>query len=283
MPTHRQQLDYVKRLRAFGEETLSLEFDGSFRRVVSRYRTANWLYVVRADRLASALSGTEIFRFSWDLGRARRWERYHRGRGRHTYLYSAEAHGGRRCPITPSLLAASRARQGYVILHEAWHSTLRLEGIRMPYALEEATGRVVGVLGAVLFAERYGDPELISETGAQERAWGAFARFVNRVHAQLTAFYKQSPTAAQRRTMFSHIRRDARLLSGKMSTGWEREELTRTMNNALFFRYHDYTRHYPLALRVHKACRSLQQAMRTYRRAGQSGAIAQLQDFLRSR
>ncbi len=271
------RLTYIRDLRAFGEQDLSLQFDGSFRRFSGRYRTANWLYIVHRDRLATAWPGNDTYRFSWEISRMRRWERYHRGRGRHTYLYSAEAHGGSRCPVTPALLAAGRARQAYVVLHEAWHATLRLAGIRMPYALEEATGRVVGVVGAVRFAERCGDRSLLREAKQQLHAWGCLARFVNRTHRRLDRFYRGSPNARERHREMRIIRQDARNLRGRVASVWEHEELTREMNNAFFFRYHDYTRLYPLALRVYRHHQSLRSTMRTFLRAGNLGAV----DWLR--
>ncbi|MFC1573205.1 aminopeptidase [Candidatus Eisenbacteria bacterium] len=276
-------IGFVKDLHHFGEQVLSLEFDGSFQRYAPRYRTANWLYSVHPDRLASALPGNETFRFTWQLSTARRWARRHKTRGRHTYLYSAEAHGGPKCPITPSLIQAARARQAYVVLHEAWHSTLRLEGVRMPYALEEASGRVVGVLGAVLFAQLSGDASLIDEAAAQAKAWGAFARFVNKTHGRLTRFYKMDPSSRERISQFKQIRADAGALRRRIDSAWEREELRRPMNNAFFFRYHDYTRFYPLALKTHKASGSLNAAMKLYKNAGRTGAIRQLECDIRSR
>jgi len=285
MISQRERLAFVRELRAYGQQALGLDFDGSFARFVSRHRTANWLYAVHADRLESALPGNATFRFSWKVAQLRRAERYHRRRGRHTYLYSAEAHGGSRCPVTPSLLAASRARQGYVVLHEAWHSTLRLSGVRLPYALEEATGRVVGVMGAVHFAEARGDRELLRETRAQARAWGALAGFVNRTHRQLSRFYRiqrrRRLGRARQRRLFAGVRDEAHRLRGATRSAWEREELTRSMNNAFFFRYHDYTRFYPLALRVYRGVGSLPRAMRLYQRAGQVGAVRQLETRVR--
>lgn len=276
---------FIRDLRVFGERALGLRFDGSFARFVPRNPTANWIYVVHRDRLASALAGNETFRFSWKITQVRRWDRYHRRRGRDTYVYRAEAHGGARCPVTPSLLAAPRARQGYVVLHEAWHSTLRLEDVRLPYALEEATGRVVGVLGAVLFAEAQGDHALLRETREQARDWAAFAAFVNRTYRRLERFYRvhggRPDLLPRRRRQFRTIRAEAQRLRAGTRSIWEREELTRPMNNALFFRYYDYTRFYPLAQRVARQAGSLPRAMQVFRRAGETGAPEALRRFLR--
>lgn len=279
MATRREQMRFIAAVREFGRRRLGLEFDGSFKRFVGRNRTANWIYVVEPTGLTSALPGRATYRFTWDLGRARRWERYHRARGRHTYLYSAEGHGGRACPITPSLLAAPRARQGYVVLHEAWHATLRLAEIRMPYALEEATGRVVGVLGTSLFAAERGDDELLAESRAQERSWAAFARFVNRGYRRLAGLYRRGAGAGERRRLLAALRREADALRERLPAEWERAELTKEMNNAFFFRYHDYTCFHPLALRVYRIAGSLPRAMRLYKRAGREGALAQLRAY----
>ena len=135
MSSTREARRFVRGLLSYGEGRLGLEFDGSFRRFDGKSPTANWLYAVHRDRLFTAHPGGDTYRFTWDLKQARRWARRHRGLGHDTYLYSAEAHGGRACPITPSLLAAPRARQAYVVLHEAWHSTLRLHHVKMPYPL----------------------------------------------------------------------------------------------------------------------------------------------------
>jgi len=278
----REGMRFVRAVRRFGEEVLALRFDGSFEKFSPEHPTANWLYVVRADRLESALRSGATFKFSWDGRKARRWRRYHAGRGRHTYLYSAEAHGGSNCPVTPSLLAAGRARCCYVVLHEGWHSTLRLEGVRMPYALEEATGRVVGVYGASLFAESVADAGLLRETRAQRKAWAAFARFVNAACRRLERLYARDATRRERRSEFQRLRAEAAALRGRMPASWEREELSRPLNNAFFFRYRDYTLHYPLAVKVYRAAGSLREAMEAYRRAGREGALSMLGRIARS-
>lgn len=280
MSARKEQLAFVKAIRRFGEDRLGLQFDGSFERYVGKYKTANWLYAVHPDRLESALPGGQIFRFTWDLAQARRWQRYQRDKGMDTYLYSAEAHGGARCPITPAMLAAPRARQGYVILHEAWHSTLRLRNIRMPYPLEEATGRVVGVLGAIHFARYRRDRDLLEEAFAQKNAWGDLARFVNHTTRRLERAYAGRAPRRARREILSRARRAADRFSARTASVWEREEFRREMNNAFFFRYRDYTRYYPLALQVYEHLGSVKRAMDRYARAGRQGAMDHLRHSL---
>ncbi|TET33366.1 MAG: hypothetical protein E3J72_16900 [Planctomycetota bacterium] len=270
------KIAFVKELVKFGEEKLSLNFAGSFRKVDRKKKTANWLYVVHPDKLESALPNNETFLFFWDLGKARRKQTFYRKKGFHTYLYRAEAHGGGKCPITPMLLAATGARQGYVVLHEAWHSTCWSGGIRMPYALEEATGRVVGVMGAVMFAEKTGDVELIRECRNQARDWERFARFINRGAKALDKIYGKKPFAKERNVFFRKAREEADRLRDKTKSPWEKEELTREMNNALFFRYRDYTLHYPLALRIYKSSRTLVSAMNKYKHAARKGTLNML-------
>ncbi len=151
----------------------------------------------------------------------------------------------------------------------------------MPYALEEATGRVVGVAGAMLFATQRNDQPLLAEARAQERAWGAFARFVNRTHAQLTRFYRVPGSRHEREALWRHIQGDCDALRNRTRSRWENEELARPLNNAFFFRYHDYTRRYPLAVQAFRATGSLRRTIRLYKNAGRTGAIAQLRTDLR--
>lgn len=282
MPPLEQKLDFVRELVSFGEKQLCLAFDGSFRRYASRHRTANWLYAVQPQSFTTALPSRTTYAFAWDIVKLRRRERRFRARGLHTYLYSAEAHGGRACPITPCLIAAARARQAYVVLHEAWHATLRLEGIRMPYALEEATGRVVGVMGAVAFAAARGDEALAREARAQAHAWGAMARFVNRSYTRLDRHDRRGGPARERDALVKEVRREARALRARIDSRWERQELGREINNAFLFRYYDYTRLYPLALSVYRAAGSLPAAMGAYKRAGKHGAPVHLREFVRA-
>lgn len=270
------RIEFVHALVAYGEQKLGLRFAGSFARYDSRRSQAHWLYSVHPDRLESALKDNEPFRFSWDLARVRRWERDERRRGRHTYLYSAEAHGGVACPVLPGLLRASRARQGYVVLHEAWHVTLRIEQIRMPYVLEEATGRVVGVMGAIDFAERFGDRELLAAARAQARDWGRLAGFINRSARRLQRAGREAASGQGRRRLLREFGREALDLREEITSPWECEELTREINNAFIFRYAAYTQFYPLALRVYKRIGSLRRTLNLYKHAGQTGAIREL-------
>ncbi len=276
MQSTREARRFVRELVSFGEDRLGLEFDGSFRRFDDTSPTANWLYAVHRDRFCSAHSSGDTYRFTWDLRQARRWARRHRKLRHDTYLYSAEAHGGRACPITPSLLAAPWARQAYVVLHEAWHSTLRLGHIKMPYPLEEATGRVVGVMGATAFAEACGDTALIREARNQARDWNAFARWINRSYRKLDGLYRRQAPKREIPAIHKGVRADGASLRARTISTWEREELTREINNAFLFRYYDYTCLYPLAVRVYRRTGSLKQAMRSYQRAGRDGARAYL-------
>lgn len=281
MSSLKEKQRFVQDLRAFGKEKLRLQFDGSFKTYEPKHYTANWLYSVQPGQLISAFPDNEIFRFTWDLTQARRWNRYQQNKGNHTYLYSAEAHGGSRCPVTPSLLDAERARQCYVVLHEAWHSTLRLEGIRMPYPLEEATGRVVGVIGGELFADHSRDRDLAAATAAQTRDWSALARFINRSYRSLEKLYTHQAMPRERESLFRQLRAEADRIRSRTGSTWEHEEYGRVLNNAFFFRYYDYTCNYPLSLQVCRKSGSLTRAMSRYKRAGRTAAIEQLKDYCR--
>ena len=139
---------------------------------------------------------------------------------------------------------------------------------------------MVGVVGGELFAAQRGDADLIATTAAQTRDWTALARFVNRSYNRMDKLYTGGGARAAQRALFKQIRGEADTIQLRTGSEWEHEEFSREMNNAFFFRYYDYTNHYPLSLKVCRQTKSLTRAMKRYKRAGRTGAIQQLKDYL---
>lgn len=261
-------ISQVRALLEYGRSELGLDFAGSFERLNTRSETANWLYVSHPFRIESALrrqSQPMRFKFSWDQKHLKRSAAAYRGMGFDTYLFMAEGHGGGRCPVTTSLLASSPARRGYVVIHEGWHSTLHREDVKIPYPLEEATGRAIGCFGIIEFARKHADRELLRESIEQEKDWAAFAGFVNRWHRRLTKTYKNGRSTTSKHSLMEKAGAEAARLAEKMTTAWEPKELGAEMNNAFFLRYYDYTCYYPAAARVARAAGSLRQAAQIYK------------------
>ncbi len=263
----------IKELVRFGKSHINLDFDGSFESVDARAETANWLYVSEASEITSAVkkSGRRLkFKFSWSRKHLKRSAAAYRGLGFDTYLFSAEGHGGGNCPITPALLESDRARQGYVVIHEGWHSTLRREKVNLPYDIEEATGRAIGCFGIIEFARERSDPELLAQAVHQEEDWSSFACFINRWHGRLSKMYTGGAGNMPRRKadMLLTAGAEAAKLRKRMKTFWEAKELDAALNNAFFLRYHSYTCFYPLAARVVKSCGSVKKAARAFKKLG---------------
>jgi hypothetical protein len=261
----------IKALLEFGVRKLGLDFAGSFQKADTRAEFANWLYVSHAYKIESAIKrrpGATRFKFSWDRRYLKRSAAAYRGLGFDTYLFSAEGHGGGKCPITPALLASSPARRGYVVLHEGWHSTLHKKRVRLPYPIEEATGRAIGCFGIIEFARESNDTGLLAQALAQERDWSLFAGFINRWHRRLSKLYagKSSRMALRKRELLEEAGAEAAKLRKKMKTHWERKELEAKLNNAFFLRYHDYTCYYSAAARVVKASCSLKKAAESFKK-----------------
>jgi predicted aminopeptidase len=279
----KEKLAFVASLREYGKEHMTLQFDGSFEHYSDEHQTCNWLYVCYPDKLVSGLKNRAPFEFHWDTAKAKRRQKHFEKKGFHTYLYQAEAHGGHHCPITPSLLESDKARQGYVVLHEGWHATLRLEGLRMPYTLEESTGRVVGLEGAKQYARHTGDTELLQTASDQMDAWGVFAGYINTMWRKLSKLYAQPKTERELNAIMQHVRDAAEAIRLRMPPSWEREELNRPVTNAFILRNHDYTWYYPLALDVLKKTASLKRAMLKYRKAADEGAPGMLKEYIKKR
>lgn len=283
MKSLKDKLAFVAALRDYGREYMGLQFDGSFEHFSDAHQTCNWLYVCHPDKLVSGLKNQAPFEFHWNTAKVKRRQAYFERKGFHTYLYQAEAHGGHKCPITPSLLESSTARQGYVVLHEGWHATLRLEKLRMPYTLEESTGRVVGLEGAKQFARHTGDAGLLQAATDQMDAWGVFAGYINTMWRKLAQCYAQPKTPCELHAIMQHVRDAAEAARLRMPPSWEREELNRPVTNAFILRNHDYTWYYPLALDVLKKTGTLKRAMLKYRKAADTGAPGMLKEYLKKR
>jgi hypothetical protein len=282
-------IHFVKDLLRFGRKQIGLDFDGSFESVDYSAETANWLYVSEALRIASAVkrNGYPLkFKFSWDRKYLKRSAAAYRGLGFDTYLFSAEGHGGGNCPITPALLASERARQGYVVIHEGWHSSLRKESIRLPYAVEEATGRAIGCFGIIEFARECANRELLARAICQEKDWSRFARFINRWHGRLQKMYEgvTRNKPARKAQMLAAAEAEATKLRGRIKTSWEARELDARLSNAFFLRYHSYTCFYSLAADIVKACGSVKEAAQAFRRlGGEEDPVRNLKSLARSR
>lgn len=274
----KEKIKFVHKLLDFGKSELGLEFIGSFEKFSNKVKAVNWLYVVEKKALKSSLEDNRTFTFSWNRESLKRKENYYKKKQKDTYLYTAEAFGGAKCPIFQALLDAPRARQGYVVLHEAWHNTMAYEGIALPYNIEEAVGRLIGIEGAVLFAKKYKDTALLNEALEQKEAWLKFSQFINKTYKKLERFYKNS--GKNRKSLFLEIKREADKIRMGINSVWEKEELTRTMNNAFFFRYYDYTKDYPLAIKLLQRTGSLKKAMNRVKMIGKRAVERDLHSFI---
>lgn len=278
MTSRKEKTAWVKKIKKYGEISLHLNFAGSFEKFTNKNPTANWLYAVYHHKLKSVRGDNCPYEFSWDASKLKKKQNSYKRKGYDCYLYRAEAHGGGSCPITPSLLSSTKTRQGYVILHEAWHTTLYLEGIRVPYALEESFGRLVGVVGTLQFARKTKNARFIAEAKKQVEAWEKFSLFVNRSYKRLERLYKKSKSKKSKKDLFTKIEREAEKLKKEIQGTWEAEELNQTMNNAFFFRYYDYTQYYPLALKIYRKKRSLKATMKIFVKSGKAAVLSDLKN-----
>ena len=238
---------YIAALKEFGRTQLNLRFDGSFSRISTDEFSCNWVYACKPDSLASVFDTPRPFEFYADEAAGR--NRYHQlmDDGLDAYFYHAEAHGGGNCPITRDLLKASRARIGYVVLHEAWHTTCRIGKYHLPYPLEESTGRIMGLFGAIAYARSIDDTALLQEAINQEKAWQLFADFINSSWDELTTLYAANPGPEVIASCKETLKKRAAQLQNILPASWEKGELAQPINNAFIARYHDYTLYYPQA------------------------------------
>jgi len=260
-----QKLDFIKSLQKFGAEELGLKFDGSFEEVSLEEFSCNWVYSCFTDRLESTFDNKYPFEFYPDETKALSRIDELKQKGFETYFYHAEAHGGPQCPITRELLEATKARQSYVILHEAWHSTCRLDELNFDYSWEESTGRAIGLFAGIEYAKLIGDEELLKQTVDQELAWYMFAQFINAAWLRLQEHYQAKHDETETLNCKVKLQEKAKFISSKLPESWEKQELLSEVNNAFILRYHDYTVHYQLARNVVEKLGSVKAAMNLFK------------------
>lgn len=256
----KNKIEFVKSIKSFGEDKLGLIFDGSFEELAKDEFSCNWVYACYKDKMLSVFKDNFPFEFYPDMNKALKRQKELAVQGYDTYFYHAEAHGGQACPITKEMLESDKARQCYVILHEAWHSTSRINKHNFPYSFEESSGRVVGLFGGIELARSINDHKLLKETIDQEEAWSGFADFVNISFKRLNALSLEKELTELKK----ELNAEAESLYRTLPDSWEKIELKKEINNAFILRYHDYTVHYPLAKRIFLKAGALTEAMKIY-------------------
>jgi hypothetical protein len=260
----KDKIKFVKDIKKFGEKQLGLNFAGSFSRMAKGSFSCNWVYACYKNKLESVFGTDMPFEFYPDMDKALERQKELDKKRYDTYFYHAEAHGGGKCPITKEMLESDRARQCYVVLHEAWHCTSSLNKHNFPYPFEESSGRVVGLFGGIEFAKHIKDDELLKITTDQEKAWSLFADFVNDSYLRLKDLSDKKASAAKFTKLKKELDLEAEELYRTVPESWEKSELKKKINNAFIIRYRDYTVHYPLAKKIYLKSGSVKSAMEAY-------------------
>ncbi len=265
MRDYSRELEFIQTIKKFGEEEYGLNFKGAFEDVDLGEFSCNWAYACPVDKLESVFNNKRPYEFYPDQDKA--WKRYMqlKNAGNDSYFYHAEAHGGGNCPITRDMLEASGARQCYVIIHEAWHTTSKAEKLEHPYPFEESSGRVIGLFGGIELAEKLNDSNLLEATVNQEAAWSMFADFVNKVWDELQEFYSSNPAMEAIKLKKAEFNKRGAELAAELPDSWEKMELSKEINNAFILRYHDYTVYYPHAKRIYNMYGNLAETIRHYK------------------
>ena len=245
-----KELDFIKIIKAFGQNMYGLDFRGAFEKVDLGEFSCNWVYACPSNELKSVFTNGRPYEFYPEEKKCMARYDELKAKGLDSYFYHAEAHGGGNCPVTKEMLEASGARKCYVIIHEAWHTTCKTESLGYSYPFEESSGRVVGLMGGIEFAKYLNDDNLLKATVDQEAAWSMFAEFINKSWDDLNVFYQKKPSDKEIASMKLELNQSAVELAEKMPDSWEKLELDKDINNAFVLRYHDYTVYYPQAKKI---------------------------------
>lgn len=251
---HEEAIAFIKKVKQFGETELGIDFHGSFEGIEEKTTHRYWLYVSHPYAVKNALRNATHVSSMSESAIIQLADEY-KSEGFDTDVFQGEAFYNPRgpCPILPSLLSASRARQANVVLHEGMHSALKIPLFRRNYDLDESSVTVTGNFGAISFAEYVGDAVLRQELIDQNDEWVRYCNFINWGLDELSAAYRACSSARLpeiRNLTLTHV---IEVCVASQVLWGDAEELRSKINNAYFLHNRLYTTFYPLMLKVHQA------------------------------
>lgn len=242
-----QMMRLVEKVNEFCREELRYVKFTNFRRYQKEVKIAYALKLAPKDRLYYDYSLSETEGKTFDtLEEAMQMAEKIKDRF-DVYVYRSDAFAGG-YPITDPFIALSLSRQVFVIIHEDWH-----DNISFSYSLEEATGNMLGYLGALKYFKKKDKDEKRYKDMEQTLRWTREkARIVVKYYSILENLYESpgldnSVLANAREEIFSNAKKECKEVEKR--TGIHLSGLE--FNNATLSNWMTYDRYLDLTWRVY--------------------------------
>ncbi len=197
-PKVRQQLELVKKIRAFAQKKIGLEVSNHYITFVDIGKgPVSWnLVVCPKDQLkplhwSYPIVGPVPYRGFFDRKDAEEAREYYESEGYDTFLRPVSAYstlGWFSDPILSTMLTYSEADLADLIIHELTHATVWIES---DVTFNESLASFVGETGAMMWLQnRYGKgSEVIAQMLNEREDHGVFHIFLSQVATQLDSLY----------------------------------------------------------------------------------------------
>lgn len=233
-----ERIKLVKDIKKFAVKKLGICENGSFENV-SGDKHAYVVYASRRDKIEPAMGRAyEIFEKKGDCDIL---QKELKKRGFDTIQVLWEAWGSEECPITQSILRASKTRLSYLVLHENFHIHCKKKDIKLEPHIEEAVGNVFAYQGSLIYF-RDRNPWVIQHIERDFIRDLTYDEFVKRYTDELNKAYEKNPSKA--RLIFEKAKKEKDQLDseGAIKSGFKKSALKSALNNAYFLMQQDYCR-----------------------------------------
>lgn len=239
--TLEHKIKEVKEVKRFGESELGLNFGKAFSRLdISKTQHFYWVYASPKNKLHPMRSsdGASYNKFRHNKKDAEIFLKKLEKEGYDVLLFEAEAAGFKECQITKGLLKLPHAELTWIVLHEGFHIHSDINGIKIPYKLEEAICNYIGFNGAIEFFKKY-NPSLLPEALAEKNDYASFFKLCLKYYTELSECYEKG--GKKREEILSSARKEFNALKKSCKSRAIKDRCSLPINNAFFVRYRDYT------------------------------------------
>jgi hypothetical protein len=163
------------------------------------------------------------------------------------YVYQLDAVAGG-YPLTNAFVEIDKPRQVFLVLHEDWH-----DNSDFSLSLEEATGNVIGYVGAIEFFKKYAKNKELARQAEINLQWARIkARLAVKYYQKLEKLYAQKGTDESAREyargeIFKAAKKECAEIEKKTGLGFSNLEF----NNATLSTWMTYDRYMDVAYRVY--------------------------------
>jgi predicted aminopeptidase len=176
-------------IKKFAVKELGIAPNNSFKRV-NNIDAVYALYASRKDKIKSVIGGKWKYKPYENKNDCEKEEKFLKARGYDVLKVKFEAWADKNFQITNSLIACSKTRIAYIVLHENFHIHCEEKKIFLEPSIEESLGDCFAYQGSLEYFAS--NSSMIGHIKKDFQEWQKFFYFVNKYATILKESYKKS-------------------------------------------------------------------------------------------